>query len=171
MRILAVAAVALALAAPAAAATPRFALLDLHDLVRASKNEFGDVKPSARRPHAPLVARCAQGCRLGRGWLGFHAQIGPAASDILSAAAGRGRIGWSVRLTLSRRGQARWRSFARAAARRAKREGVPDVIAVAVAGRIVGIPFANQVSFRGRRLDLPGFSRADARAAAKSLRR
>ena len=169
MRSLAIVLAAFAVAAPASAATPRFALLDLHDLARASHNAFGDVHATRLRPHAPLVVRCGGGCRLGSGWLGFAGRVGPAADEVVSASAAPGHIGWSLRLVLSERGRVAWTRFARGAARRERRAGVPDVLAVAVDGRVLAVPFANQVAFGGRRLDLPGFTRADARLAAKSF--
>jgi len=169
MRALAAVVAALAVAAPASAAAPRFALLDLHDLTRASKNEYGDVHPTKARPRAALVVRCAAGCRFGSGWLGFAKVVGPSAGDVRRASAGPGRIGWSVRVTLSARGRSRWQAFTRLAARRAKQAGVPDVLAVAVGGRILAAPLSNEIRLAGSVLDLPGFSRADARLAAKRL--
>jgi hypothetical protein len=167
MRALAAVALALAAAAPAAAAAPRFALLDLHDLARASKNEYGDVRPTQARPRAPLVVRCGAGCRLGSGWLGFGKGVGPTSSDVRRVSAGPSRIGWSLRLTLSARGRSRWQAFTHLAARRAKRAGVPDVLAVAVGGRILAAPLVNEIRLAGSVLELPGFSRADAKSAAK----
>jgi hypothetical protein len=166
---LAAAVAALALAAPASAAAPRFALLDLHDLVRASRNAFGDVRPTRTPPHAPLVVHCVRGCRFGAGWLGFTGRVGPSGGDIVAASAVSGRLGWSLRLTLSSRGRSAWTRFARAARLREKRVGVPDVLAVAIAGRVLAVPFSNDVVLSDGRLDLPGFSRANARLAAKSF--
>jgi len=167
MRALAAVLIALVVAAPASAAAPRFALLDLHDLARASKNEYGDVHPTKARPRAALVVRCAAGCRFGAGWLGFAKGVGPAARDVRHVSAGPSRVGWSLRLTLTSRGRARWQAFARLAARRAKHTGVPDVLAVAVGGRVVGAQYASDVRLSGRVLELPGFSRSNARLAAK----
>jgi hypothetical protein len=169
VRCLAILLASLAVGAPASAGTPRFALLDLHDLARPSRNAFGDVHASRTRPPAPLVVRCGSGCRLGAGWLGFTGRVGPAAGEVVSASAAPGPIGWSLRLTLSERGRAAWARFARGAARRERREGVPDVLAVAVGGRVLAVPFTSQVAFGGRQLDLPGFTRAGARLAAKSF--
>gem|GEM_PF-4803329 len=169
MRALAALLASLAVAAPASAATPRFAVLDLHDLVRASRNAFGDVQTSRTRPPAPFVVRCGSGCRLGAGWLGFTGRVGPAAGQVVFASAVPGRGGWSLHLTLSPRGRAAWAAFARAAARREKREGVSDVLAVALGGRVLAVPFASQIAFSGPHLDLPGFTRANARLAAKSF--
>lgn len=167
MRTLAAVLVALVVAAPASAAAPRFTLLDLHDLARASKNEYGDVHVTKVPPRAAVVVQCAAGCRFGTGWLGFAKGVGPATSDVRHVSAAPGRIGWSLRVTLSARGSARWQAFARLAARRARHAGVPDVVAVAVGGRIVGAPYANEVRLAGRVLDLPGFSRSAAKTAAK----
>jgi hypothetical protein len=169
MRMLAALAVALVAAAPATAAAPRFALLDLHDLARASRNQYGDVRPTKARPHAGLVVRCGAGCRFGSGWLGFGQAVGPARSDVRRAAAVSTRIGWGLRLTLTARGRSRWQALARAAERRATRAGVPDVLAVAVGGRVLAAPFANEAQLSGRVLVLPGFSRSDARRAAKAF--
>jgi hypothetical protein len=167
MRNLAALVVALVVAAPAAAASPRFALLDLHDLAHASKNAYGDVHPTKTRPRAALVVRCASGCRFGAGWLGFARGVGPVAGDVRSASATRGRFGWSVRLTLSPRGRSRWQAFARLARRHEQHAGVPDVLAVAVGGRIVAASYANDVGLAGRVLELPGFSRSEAKSVAK----
>src|SRR5436305_7649120 len=112
--------IALSCAAPAAAAGPRFGLFDLHDLGKASKNEYGDVKVTHGRPAAAFVVRCATGCRFGAGWIGFEHSAGPRPGDVVSASAGPGRIGWSLKLRLTARGQSRWRSYARVADRRAR---------------------------------------------------
>lgn len=169
MRMLAAVVLALVVAAPAAGATPRFALLDLHDLVAASTNEYGDVRPAKARPHAAFVVRCAEGCRFGAGWLGFRQAVGPTRADVRRAAAARARVGWSLQLTLTARGRARWQAFAHGAARRAKRAGVPDVLAVALDGRIVAAPFASEARLRGTVLELQGFTRSAALLAAKAL--
>ena len=169
MRSLAIFLAALALAAPASAAAPRFGLFDLHDLSRASRNEFGDVKPTRRVPNAAFAVECGTGCRLGSGWLGFDRLVGPTAGEIRAASAGPGRIGWSVRLDLTARGQARWLAYARVAATRARRAGVPDVLAVVVSGRILAAPLADTLRLAHGRLDVPGFSPANARDAVKAL--
>ena len=169
MRPLAFLFAALALAAPASAAAPRFGLFDLHDLAKASRNEFGDVKPTARIPAAPFAVECGAGCRFGPGWLGFTQLVGPTAADIRAASAGPGRIGWSVRLDLTARGRSRWRAYAAVAAARAKKAGVPDVVAVVVRGRILAAPLADTIRLVRGRLDVPGFSPANARTAAKAL--
>src|SRR3954451_19647015 len=79
---------ALALAAPAAAATPRFALFDLQsDLAHVSRNAFGDVdvKPAAvLRGHGTLV-RCAAWCRFGDGWLAFARPAHLIPADVATA--------------------------------------------------------------------------------------
>ena len=171
MRFVAIALLALTLVAAASAGTPRFGLFDLHDLASASRNEFGDVKPTRRVPSAPFAVECSTGCRLGSGWLGFKQLVGPMGGDIRSASAGPGRIGWSVRLGLTERGQARWRPYARVAAARAKKAGVPDVVAVVVGGRILAAPLADTLHLVHGRLDVPGFTPANARAAVNALAR
>lgn len=169
MRLVAILIATLVLAAPASAAAPRFGLFDLHDLAKASRNEFGDVKPTHRVPAAPFAVECGAGCRLGSGWLGFEQLIGPAAADVRSASAGPGRIGWSVRLDLTTRGQARWRAYAAVAAAREKKAGVPDVVAVVFAGRILAAPLADTIRLVHGRLDLSGFTPANAKRAVKAL--
>ncbi|HEY2373936.1 MAG TPA: hypothetical protein VGH82_15545 [Gaiellaceae bacterium] len=169
MRFVAILVAAVTLAAPASATAPRFGLFDLHDLSKASRNEFGDVKPTQRIPPAPFAVECAAGCRLGSGWLGFTRLVGPTAADIRSASAGPGRIGWSVRLDLTARGRARWRAFAKVAAARARKAGVPDVLALVVGGRILAAPLADTLRLMRGRLDVPGFTPANARIAVKAL--
>jgi hypothetical protein len=169
MRFVAIALLALTLVAPASAAAPRFGVFDLHDLSKSSRNEFGDVKPTPRAPQAPFAVECGAGCRLGTGWLGFTRLVGPTAADLRSASAGPGRIGWSVRLGLTARGQARWRAFAKIAAARAQKAGVPDVVAVVVAGRILAAPLASTLHLVRGQLDVPGFTPANARAAVRAL--
>jgi hypothetical protein len=169
MRYLAAFLIILCFAAPAAAATPRFGLFDLHDLTKTSRNEYGDVKVSPRPPAAAFAVRCSSGCRFGTGWLGFVRSVGPAAGDVVSASARSGRIGWSLELGLSPRGQSRWRAFAKLAKVRARQAGVPDVLAIAVGARVLSAPLVDQIRFAGGRLELPGFTRAEARAAAKSF--
>src|SRR5690242_20362691 len=169
MRYLAVVVLALALAAPAAAAVPRFGLFDLHDLAKSSRNEFGDVKVAARQPSAGFAVRCAAGCRFGSGWLAFTHAVGPDLGQVRSASAAAGRIGWSLRLALNARGQSAWLAYQRVANRRDRNTGVPDVVTVVAGGRILGAAYAEQVRLRKGVLDLPGFTRANARAAAKSF--
>lgn len=169
MRTLAICLGALAFAAPAAA-SPGFALFDLHDLAKASKNEYGDVKVTRGQPAAPFVVRCAGDCRFGAGWLGFVGTVGPRGGEVVSASSRAGPIGWSLRLRLTRRGRSAWLAYRHLADRRARRDGVADVLAVAVAGRILAVPLANQVRLaKSGVLDVPGFTRAGARAAAKTL--
>jgi len=171
MRILALLAAVLVLAAPAAAAsTPRFALYDLRDLAAASKNDFGDVQASKRAPKAPEVVRCAAGCRFGAGWIGFRHAVGPTGAEVVSAdVVGSAKRGFFLEVGLSARGAASWRSFARLEARRIKHAGVPDVLVVAVGGRVLAAPYATDVRLVGSRLELYGFTRAGARAAASAL--
>jgi hypothetical protein len=169
MRIVAIAILALALVAPASAAAPRFGLFDLHDLAKGSRNEFGDVKPTRRIPKAPFAVACGTGCRLGSGWLGFTQLVGPTAADIRSVSAGPGRIGWSLRLELTARGLSRWRAYARVAAARARKAGVPDVLTVVVRGRILAAPLADTLRLGHGRLDVPGFTPGKARAAVEGL--
>jgi hypothetical protein len=169
MRFVAILVAALALASSASAAAPRFGLFDLHDLSKASRNEFGDVQPTRRVPAAPFAVECGAGCRLGPGWLGFSELVGPTAADIRAASAGPGRIGWSLHLDLTARGQSRWRAYARAAAARARKVGVPDVLAVVVGGRVLAAPLANTFRLAHGRLDVPGFTPANARTAVRAL--
>jgi hypothetical protein len=170
MRLLAIVFCALVVAAPAAAAGPRFALFDLHDLARASHNVYGDVKVS-KRPTAlrGTVVRCGAGCRFGAGWLAFAKEPSLTAGDIVSAKAHAGRIGWSVDLGLTARGQARWTAFSKIAAQSGKSSGVPDVLAVVVDGSILALPYANDVRHKHGTLELVGFTRAGALRTAKTL--
>jgi hypothetical protein len=169
MRFGAILVAVLAFAAPASAGAPRFGLFDLHDLAKASRNEFGDVRPTRRLPNAAFAVECGTGCRLGSGWLGFTRLVGPTAGDIRSASAGPARIGWSVRLGLTAVGQARWRAYSRVAAARARKAGVPDVLTVVVGGRILAAPLADTIRLVRGQLDLPGFTPANARSAVKAL--
>jgi hypothetical protein len=170
MRIAALLLVALAFAAPAAAAGPRFAVFDLRDLAQASHNVFGDVKV-AKRPGAlrGTVVRCAAGCRFGSGWLAFAKAPSLEAADVASAKPVPGRYGWSVDLTLTAPGRARWSPFAKAAAARERRDGVPDVLAVVVGGSILALPYASDTRYEGGTLRVSGFARAGALQAAKTL--
>jgi hypothetical protein len=169
VRFVAVVLAAFALVAPASAAAPRFGLFDLHDLSKASRNEFGDVKPTRRVPNAAFAVECGAGCRLGSGWLGFNRLVGPTAAHIRAASAGPGRIGWSIRLDLTARGQSRWRAYAKVAAARARKAGVPDVLVVVAGGRILAAPLADSLRLADGRLDVPGFSPANARSVVKTL--
>jgi hypothetical protein len=171
MRYAAIFLAALALVGPAAASTPRFGLFNLDaDLSRASRNEFGDVKVARRADGLTgVVVRCGAGCRLGSGWLAFAKRPSLSAGDVRGATAHRGRIGWSVDLSLSTRGRARWAAVSKSAARHFRSSGVPDVLAVVVAGSIVAAPFASDVRMKNGSLELVGFHRADALRAAKLL--
>jgi hypothetical protein len=172
MRVLLIGVAALALAGPAAAA-PRLGLYDLSaDLAGASRNAFGDMQV---RPHAVLaqkapwatLVRCGPDCRLGSGWLALAAaapRLG--GGDIAKARPLRRRIGWSVELTLTRRGRAAWKRLTAQAALHVRRRGVPPVYAVVANRTIVALPYANGIRVRGRVLELPGFTAAGAREAA-----
>jgi hypothetical protein len=170
MRLVALLLLALVLAAPAAAAGPHFGLFDLNDLARASQNAFGDVKVSKRTTALRgTVVRCGTDCRFGTGWLAFAKGPSLATGDVVSAKAHSGRIGWSVDLGLSARGQARWTAFSKVARQRAKSSGVPDVLAVVVNGEILALPYASAVHYKNGTLELVGFYRAAALGAAKTL--
>ena len=176
MRFLAVSLVALVVAGPASAATPRFAVYDLaSDVGRASHNDFGDISVSAsrasltRRAHGATVVRCGSDCRLGRGWIAFGKRSTLRASDVRSARAHSSSFGWAVTLQLSARGAAAWASLDRAAFARGKRSGVPDVFAVVLDDTIYALPYATDAHQKGRSLELAGFTQAGARAAAKLL--
>ena len=61
-----------------AAATPHFAVFDVHtDLATASHNVFGDVKIWKRKPalasrtHGATLVHCGSNCTFGAGWLAF----------------------------------------------------------------------------------------------------
>ena len=177
MRFLAAVMLALTLAGPAAAATPRFGLFDLQtDLAKASRNEFGDVRIStnrdrlASRARSSTLVRCAAGCRFGTGWLAL--ERGPAlnAADLVSARAHKIRgTNWGLTVRLTARGQARWLAFAKQASRNARLHGVPDLFLVVVDGAIVAQPYASDVSHKQGTLELMGFTRANAQKAAKTL--
>jgi hypothetical protein len=170
MRLVALLAVLLVFAAPAAAAGPRFGLFDLSDLAPASHNMYGDVKVSQRATALRgTVVRCGDGCRFGSGWLAFAKGPSLTAGDVVSAKAHSGRIGWSVDLGLSARGLSRWTAFSKLAAMRARSSGLPDIVAVVVDGEIVALPYANDVRHKNGTLELVGFSRAAALRAAKTL--
>jgi hypothetical protein len=170
MRLVSLLLLALVLAAPAAAAGPRFGLFDLNDLARASHNAFGDVKVSQRTTALRgTVVHCGTGCRFGSGWLAFAKAPSLNAGDVVSAKAHAGRIGWSVDLGLTARGLNRWTAFSKGAAQRAKSTGFPDVLVVVVNGEILSVPYANDVRHKNGALELVGFSRANALRAAKTL--
>jgi hypothetical protein len=170
MRLVSLLLLALVLAAPAAAAGPRFGLFDLNDLARASLNSYGDVKVSQRATALRgTVVRCGAGCRFGSGWLAFAKAPSLNGGDVVSAKAHSGRIGWSVDLGLTARGRTRWTAFSKISARRAKSSGFPDVLAAVVNGEILAVPYANNVRYKNGTLELVGFSRALALRAAKTL--
>jgi preprotein translocase subunit SecD len=172
MRFVALTCLALVLASPAAAATPRFGLFNLNsDLSKASRNEFGDLR-LAKRPGTlhGVVVRCGAGCRFGSGWLAFSKQPSLNAGDVAGAEASLGRVGWSVHVQLTARGKSRWAAFSKAAVRHQRAQGVPDVFVVVVDGSVVAAPFASQVRAKDGSLELAGFHRADARRAAALLR-
>lgn len=173
MRQIAVIFAFLALAGPAAAATPRFALFDLQsDLAHASRNTYGDVqvKPRAAVAGHGTLARCAAACRFGNGWLAFRAEPHLAAADVATARSGySAHKGWFVALTLRPAAVARWTLFARNVAGGAKMRGVPDVLVVVARGAITALPLATQVSSVHGVVTLTGFSRASARDLAKLL--
>jgi hypothetical protein len=170
MRIAALLLLALAFAAPAAAAAPRFGIFDLRDLARDSHNVYGDVKV-AKSPAAlhGFVVRCGAGCRFGSGWLSFAKAPSLDAADVAAATAVAGRFGWSVDLTLTRAGKARWSAFGKAATVRERRNGVPDVLAVVVDGSILALPYTSDTRYKRGTLRLTGFERAGALRAAKTL--
>jgi hypothetical protein len=170
MRLVSLLLLALVVAAPAAAAGPRFGLFDLSDLSRASHNAFGDVKVSQRATALRgTVVHCGTGCRFGSGWLAFAKAPSLNAGDVVSAKAHAGRIGWSVDLGLTSRGQAHWAAFSKLAAQRLKSTGFPDVLVVVVNGEIRSVPYANDVRHKNGTLELVGFSRANALRTAKTL--
>ena len=170
MRLIALLLLALVFAAPAAAGAPHFGLFDLNDLAAASKNTFGDVKVSKRTTALRgTVVRCGTGCRFGTGWLAFAKGPSLTAGDVVSAKAHSGRIGWSVDVGLTARGQAHWTAFSKLARQRAKSSGVPDVLAVVVDGEILALPWASAVRYKNGTLELVGFYRAAALRAAKAL--
>ena len=165
---------ALALVSGASAATPRFALYDVHtDLAAASHNDFGDVKVwtdrsglAARVDGATLV-RCGRDCTYGAGWLAFAHGPALSAGDVASAKARHAHGAWSVVLTLTARGQTRFAAFDKKATARGARRGVADALALVVDGEIVAQPLENQLKRGKTTLELPGFRRAQALAVAK----
>jgi hypothetical protein len=172
----AVALAALALAGGASAATPRFALFDVHsDLASASHNAFGDVKvwkresALARRAPGATLVRCGGGCTFGPGWLAFSRKPALSAGDVVSAKTQRTKAGWSLVVDLSAHGTARLTDFQRQAALSAKARGVPDVLVLVLDGTIVAQPLANQLKLVRHALEVPGLSRANARLVARQL--
>jgi hypothetical protein len=167
-------AAALALAAPAAGAVPRFALFDLKsDLAHASRNAFGDVRV---RPRAALAGRgtrveCGAWCRFGAGWLAFSGRPHLAPPDV--AAAGlrySPRRGWTVRLALRPGARVRWAAFVRGLDESARLAGVPDVLVLVADGRVAATPLASQVSTARGVVTIAGFTKASATAVARALR-
>ena len=139
-------------------------------VTHASQNAFGDVKVSQRTTALRgTVVRCGTDCRFGNGWLAFAKGPSLTASDVVSAKAHSGRIGWSVDLGLTARGQTRWTAFSKVALQRERSSGVPDVLAVVVGGEILALPYASDVRYKNGTLELVGFYRAAALRAAKSL--
>jgi len=163
--LLAVSAAVLTLAAP----TPRFAVYDLQaDLAAASHNEFGDLRVwkqraalAARAPGATLV-HCAAGCRFGDGWLAFAKPPALVANDVAAAKAHRVRGPyWAVTLRMTPRGEGVWTAFARLAAERRARRGLPDVLVVVVNGAVLAQPYADQIGSKGT-LTVGGLTRSAA---------
>jgi hypothetical protein len=167
---------ALVLAGGASAATPRFALFDVHtDLAGASHNTFGDVKiwkrPAAlaSRVHGATLVHCGNACTYGSGWLAFSGTPSLSAADIVSAKAYRTKIGWSVVVILTPRGMTRWQAFDRKAARSGAARGVPDPLALVLDGDVVAQPLNDQLRHGKTSVEIPGLSRANALRAAKLL--
>ena len=164
----------LAFAAPAAAATPRFALFDLEsDLAPISRNPFGDiqVKPRVAIDGQGTLVRCATRCRFGNGWLAFRADPHLRIGDVTAATSGYSRKkGWTVQLTLRPAAVGRWTAFAKQMAADAKKRGVPDVLVVVAGGQISGALYSTQISAAHGQLTLAGLSRASATAVVKTLR-
>lgn len=174
MRLLLALLVCLALAAPAAAATPRFGLFDLHrDLAGASRNTYGDVqvKPEQKLPASAALVRCGDGCTYGKGFLAFRRGPALGAGDVLGAKAYRIRaLAWGVALELTPAGAARWRAYTRQATQQAARRGLPNALVLAVDGRVAGQPFANQVVLKKTTLRIAGLTRWNAVRTAKTFR-
>jgi hypothetical protein len=173
MRLLAITLAALALAGPAAAATPRFAVYDLqHDLAAASKNDFGDVavKPRAQLAGKGTLVRCGTWCRFGAGWLAFRSRTVLAPGDASSAKTRWSKkAGWTVHVTLSAAGRRSWTAYGRAAKSADRKNGVPDVLVVVAGGQVAAAPLTTQVHATSGVLVLTGFSRASAKALAAAL--
>lgn len=167
---------ALALASSAAAGLPRFALYDVRtNLAAASHNEFGDVKVwtsrdrLAGRAHGATIVRCGGDCSFGAGWLAFVHAPALAAGDVASAKARHSRRGWSLVLTLTSSGRARFVAFATRAAQRASHRGIADPLALVLDGAILAQPLASQLRIGKTTLELFGLTRAGAVRAAKLL--
>jgi hypothetical protein len=176
MRLLAPALAALVLAAPAAAAEPRFGLFDLDGgLARASTNAFGDVKVAAdpgalaRRAPGATVVRCGDQCRLGRGYLAFAKAPLLTARDVAAPKPHPGLRGWAVTVRLTAHGRAAWLRLFRDIREATQRNGVQPVLAIVLDGTIYALPFATDLRHSGATLDLAGFTEAGARRAAQLL--
>ena len=168
---------ALVLAAGASAATPRFAVFDVHhDLAHASHNVYGDVKiwkrrsALASRARGATLVHCGSDCTFGSGWLAFSTAPGLSAGSVSAARTHRTKVGWSVVVTLSAHGRTSWAAFDRRATLSSASRGVPDALVLVLDGDVVGQPLANQVSGR-QTLEIPGLSRANALRTAKLLNR
>jgi hypothetical protein len=176
-RLLPVAALAaLALSGGASAATPRFALFNVHsDLAAASHNSFGDVKiwkreaALARRADRATLVRCGSDCTFGAGWLAFSRKPALSAGDVLSATTHRTKSGWSVVLGLSPHGTAAAAAFRRMTALSARTRGVPDALVLVLDGTIVAQPLADQIRHGRATFEIPGLSHANALRVAKLL--
>jgi hypothetical protein len=175
MRLLVVTLTALALAGPAAAATPSFGVFDLQsDLAAASHNMYGDVavKPRAAVAGHGMLAHCGSWCRFGQGWLAFAVKPALSHRDVSSAKLRYTKhLGWTVILSLHPAAQSRWAAFARRIAFTAKHRGVPDVLVVVARGEIAAAPLSTEVAAAHGGLTLSGFSRASARALVAALSR
>ena len=175
--LLAICAGALFLAGGATAATPRFALFDVHhDLAHASHNVYGDVKiwkrrtALASRAEGATLVHCGSDCTFGAGWLAFSTAPGLSAGSVSTARTHRTKVGWSVVLTLTPHGRASWAAFDKRASHSSATRGVPDALVLVLDGDVVAQPLANQVS-DGQTLEIPGLSRANALRVAKLLNR
>jgi len=162
--------------AAAPAPVPGFALFDVHtDLAHASHNAFGDVKiwkrkaALAKRAHGATLVHCGAACTFGEGWLAFAAGPSLSARDVVAAKAYRTKVGWSVVVTLTPRGQSSWKTFSRRASLSGTTRGVPDALVVVLNGDIVAQPLTNQVRHGKTSVELPGLSHANALRAAKLL--
>jgi hypothetical protein len=174
---------ALVLAGGASAATPHFALFDVHtDLAHASHNAFGDVKiwkrqaALASRARGATLVHCGGDCTFGPGWLAFSASPALSAGAVTAAKTRRTKVGWSVVLTLTPHGSSGWESFSRRASLSSATRGVPDALVLVLNGDIVAQPLVSQVSKqpvskRSTTIEIPGLSRANARRVATLLNR
>lgn len=169
---------ALVLAGGASAATPRFALFDVHtDLAHASHNVFGDVKiwkrqaALASQAGGATLVHCGAACTFGSGWLAFSAGPALSAGAVTAAKTRRTKVGWSVVLTLTPRGRSSWATFSRRASLSSATRGVPDALVLVLNGDIVAQPLASQVLKLPTTVEVPGLSRANALRVAKLLNR